>query len=104
MSDDDALSMIKASKFLPLVAAGCLLGACGEKFTGVYANMDGSTRYEFLADGKVHVSVLTAHVTGEFEVTRDRVLVTSPQGVLLLVRQDDRLVGPMGLELSRQPD
>jgi hypothetical protein len=50
----------------------------------------------------VHISVLGATVAAEYTLDGDRVLVTSPQGTVVLTHNDDRLYGPMGLELVRQ--
>lgn len=91
---------------MPLVAllAGAILiaASCSGDFSGTFADQAGVTTYEFRADGRVDISVLGTTVAAEFKLDDDRILVTSPQGTVVLTRNDDRLYGPMGLELVRQ--
>jgi len=81
-----------------------LLIGCGHSVSGVYADASGSTQYEFLPDGKVYISVLGATASGRYEANPDRVLVSGPQGTVVLVRGPNSLHGPMGLELKPQPE
>jgi hypothetical protein len=92
------------TKPLAALFGGALIVAasCSGAFSGTYADEAGITSYEFRADGRVHISVLGATVAAEYKIDGDRVLVTSPQGTVVLTRNDDRLYGPMGLELVRQ--
>ena len=46
--------------------------------------------------------MLGATVSGSYEVDSKRVLITAPQGTVLLVRSENGLQGPMGLELTRK--
>lgn len=79
------------------------LCACStDNFAGVYQDEMGVARYEFQRDGRVYMTVLGNTVAADYQVDGTRVLVTSPQGTLVLTRQDGRLIGPMGLELIRQ--
>lgn len=75
---------------------------CGDDFNGTYADEAGVTRYEFHPDGRTQIDVLGTTVLAEYRLDGDRVLVTSPQGTVVLTRSEDRLYGPMGLELVRQ--
>ncbi len=79
-----------------------VLSACGrDELVGTYEDELGMTRYEFLGQGQVHVSVLGTTVVAEYRLEADRVLVTGPQGTLVLTRGEQRLHGPMGLVLER---
>ncbi|MEX0707352.1 MAG: hypothetical protein WD078_05265 [Woeseia sp.] len=83
---------------------GFLLAAgCGNGLSGSYADETGVTRYEFQSGGRARISVLGSTVNAEYTLDGDKVLVTSPQGTVVLKRDGDRLYGPMGLELLRQP-
>lgn len=80
-----------------------MLSGCNSQLDGLYADTSGATRYEFHDDGTVHISVLGAMVTGTYESNADRVLVTGPQGSVVLVRDGPHLRGPMGLQLTAIP-
>lgn len=85
-----------------LLLAGLLaFAACGGGIAGTYEDEAGVTRYAFENDGDVRIHVLGADVDAEYRLDGDKVLVTSAQGTVVLTRRDDRLVGPMGLELIR---
>lgn len=83
------------------ISAIALVG-CGDKLTGTYADEAGVTRYAFASDGDVKILVLGAEVDAEYRLDDDKVLVSSAQGTVVLTLRDDRLYGPMGLELIRQ--
>lgn len=78
-----------------------VVSACGSSFSGKYTDAAGISEYEFRNDGKVYISVFGATASGTYEVDRDRILITSPQGTVVFARDKDRLIGPMGLELER---
>jgi hypothetical protein len=78
------------------------IAACGPSINGTYSDASGIAEYEFRSDGKVYITVFGATASGTFEVDRDRVLITSPQGTVVFTRDKDRLIGPMGLELHRK--
>ncbi len=79
-----------------------VLAACGSDIRGSWRDAEGVTTYRFGSDGLATVDVLDASVNAEYRLDGDRVLVTSPQGTVVLTRRDDRLYGPMGQELTRQ--
>jgi hypothetical protein len=79
------------------------LTACSNGLEGTYADSAGVTSYEFHRDGRVDISVLGAVVSGRYEVEKDRVLITAPQGTVVFIRKNDGLEGPMGLQLRPQP-
>lgn len=80
------------------------LAACGNNLSGTYADDDGVTQYTFTGDGDVKIAVLGSRVDAEYRLDGDKVLVSSPQGTVVLTRRDGRLFGPMGLVLVRQTD
>ena len=84
-----------------IVAAHAVLPGCGQPVTGTYVDSSGATQYEFRPGGDVLISILGTTVTARYEVNAERILVTGPQGSVVLIRKDGRLEGPMGLELRR---
>lgn len=72
-----------------------------DDFVGTYGDELGMTRYEFHNNGRVHISVLGTTVLAEYRLDSDKVLVSGPQGALVLTRRTDELHGPMGLVLTR---
>lgn len=87
-----------------IVAASLSLTACGNRISGTYADDDNVTAYEFHDDGRATISVLGTTVAAEYQRDGDRILVTSPQGTVVLRQSGDSLYGPMGLELVRQKE
>lgn len=81
-----------------------LVAGCGNDLEGTYADRAGVTHYEFRPDGSARIAVLGSTVSAEYTVDGNRILVTSPQGTVVLKRDSDRLYGPMGLELFRQAE
>jgi len=79
-----------------------LASGCGVPLSGEYADPDGSISYHFERDGRVLISAADARVVGKFRLDGERVVISSPQGTLVLNRRGDRLIGPMGLELRRR--
>lgn len=77
-----------------------LVAGCSPQISGVYTDASGATQYEFRPDGKVYISVLGAMATGDYEANADRILISGPQGTVVLIRKQDKLQGPMGLELT----
>ena len=82
------------------IVTALLLGACGNEISGTYTDDANVTAYEFHADGRATISVLGATVAADYTLDDDKVLVSSPQGTVVLRRSGDHLYGPMGLELS----
>ena len=86
-----------------LLALGA--GACRDAaISGTWRDREAGATYHFRDDGRVTVAVLEARVPAEYTLDGDRVLITSPQGTVVLKKREDRLYGPMGQELIRQPD
>lgn len=85
-----------------LIACAALVAGCGRDLSGTYADDAGVTRYVFERNGDVRISVLGAEIDAEYHVDGNKVLVSSPQGTVVLTRREDRLYGPMGLELVRR--
>lgn len=88
-----------------LLAAFAIFAACGsDTMTGIYADADRITQYEFHRDGRATIHVLGTTVPAEYTRDGDRIFITSAQGTVVLRRAGDRLYGPMGLELSRRQE
>lgn len=84
---------------LVAIAALAALGGCDPRVAGIYEDASGATRYEFRAGGEVFISVLGTTVTARYEANAERILVSGPQGTIVLIRKNGLLEGPMGLEL-----
>lgn len=95
---------MQAKKTWILIFGWVGLTACGGDLSGTYADDAGVTRYAFADNGDVKISVLGSDVNAEYRLDGNKVLVSSAQGTVVLTRRDDRLYGPMGLELVRQAD
>ena len=95
------MQLVSFSKLLVLSA---LLAGCGDEFTGTYEDKLGLTNYEFRGDGQAYISVLGTTVSGEYKLDGDKVLLSSPQGTVVLSRKGQKLFGPMGLELVRRDE
>jgi hypothetical protein len=81
-----------------------LLVACSPDVTGVWVDQSGVVSYEFQRDGQVQIVALGSVVTGEYSLDGAKVVLTSPQGTVVLTRKGDRLIGPMGAEMLRRSD
>lgn len=93
---------MRADMRLVIFLATISLSGCGDKIRGTYSDAAGVTQYAFAGNGQVTIRVLGAEVNAEYRLDDDRVLVSSAQGTVVLTLRDDRLYGPMGLELVRQ--
>ena len=78
-----------------------LLAGCSDSVVGAYRDGAGAVTYELHEEGRVHVTVLGATVTGTYTASREQVIVATPQGTTVLRRDGDMLLGPMGLVLHR---
>ncbi|MEJ2523774.1 MAG: hypothetical protein P8080_13045, partial [Gammaproteobacteria bacterium] len=85
-----------------VLGLGLVLAGCGNGFSGEFQDEMGVTRYEFNDDGRVYMSVMGIEAAGEYELDGKRVVVKGPNGTMVLNREGDDLVGPMGLKLTRQ--
>ena len=93
---------MSGKRFTLFLLAGCFCSACSRALTGSYADDANVTAYQFRADGTAVITVLGTTVAAEYTLDGDRVLVSSPQGTVVLRQKDDRLIGPMGLELKKR--
>jgi len=93
--------MNKGTRVLALMLAGAMLAACGNGFSGVYRDEMGVSQYEFTGDGRVYMSVMGIESAGEYEVDGERIVLRGPNGTMVLSRDGEELVGPMGLRLIR---
>ena len=81
-----------------------IIAACGSRFSGTYGDVEGLTTYEFDRNGQARISVLGNLINAEYIIDGNKVLVTSPQGTVVLTRNGKSLYGPMGLELTLRDD
>ncbi len=95
---------MRARAELVLIVSAFALTGCADDIAGTYTDEAGVTRYTFAADGDVKIRVLGAEADAEYRLDDDKVLISSAQGTVVLTRRDNRLYGPMGLELVRQQD
>ena len=103
MSDSTETRRKRTARTL-ISSMALLLAACGQRLAGSWVDTDGITTYEFHDDGIVRISALGAHVKADYRVDGDRVVISSPQGALVLTQDDRQLHGPMGLVLVPVPD
>jgi hypothetical protein len=76
---------------LALTAVGC-----GSRLTGTYENDSGAISLEFRS-GKAYVTMLAGTVELDYQVQRDKVILTNHGGNVVLVRHEDgTLEGTMG--------
>ncbi len=94
---------MKTIRFWLVLSSAVLVSACSDGLRGTYSDPAGVTSYDFHDDGRVDISVLGVTVQGNYEINKDRVLVTAPQGTVVFVRTDNGLEGPMGLRLLPVP-
>lgn len=87
-----------------LLAAGLLLGACGDGFSGTYTDELGMTQYEFDGDGRVYMTVMGMESAGDYQIDGERIVMEGPNGSMVLRRDGDNLMGPMGLKLIKQEE
>ncbi len=79
-----------------------LTGCSGGELRGVYSDELGTTAYDFRKDQRVFITVLEITVAADYTTHGDDIIVTTPQGTLVLARHDDRLIGPSGRVFTRQ--
>lgn len=80
------------------------LAACDRSLSGTWQDAEGEASYRFEPDGTASVTVLGARVAAEYTVDGDKVLVSSPQGTVVLKMKQGRLYGPMDRELVRRSE
>jgi len=82
-----------------------LLTACGSGLSGQYSDNSGIMQYDFRSGGKVYVTTLGIQSAGEYEIDDDKLIIRGNNGNMVLqIREDGTLVGPMGLVLSKKED
>ena len=78
-----------------------LAGGCSNGLNGRYGDASGETQYEFSSDGQAVITILNIKVAAEYSLDDDKIIITSPQGTVVLKQKGEMLYGPMGLELSK---
>jgi hypothetical protein len=85
-----------------ITAGLMLLTACGSGLSGQYSDNAGIMQYDFRSDGRVYVTTLGIQSAGEYEIDDDKVIIRGSNGnVVFQLKEDDTLIGPMGLVLSK---
>lgn len=88
-----------------LLIACVLLSACGSPVEGTYSDAMGLTSYTFKDDGKVYVSTMGTETELSYSVEDDKVTIGGPDtNVVLTLKDDGTLEGPLGMTLSRSKD
>jgi hypothetical protein len=87
-----------------LISMLALLGACGAKLEGSYADPTGMAKYDFRSGGKVYVSLLGITTEHKYEIDGKHVKILLSAGTQILDIEDDgSLLGPLGIELKKRP-
>ena len=86
-----------------VVALATVTGSCRGRLSGTYVDATGVSTYEFHTNGQARISALGAEVSAQYILDGDNVILNSPQGTLVLTIRGNRLIGPMGLDLTRKP-
>ena len=90
---------------VPSVA--CLLAAtlagCGPDVAGTWVDPRGPVTYTLDDRGGARITVLGFTSAGEYTLSGDKVIVSSPQGSVVLRLRDGKLHGPLGMVLVRRP-
>ncbi len=86
------------SVLAPILA---VLAGCDSGIAGQYQDDRGIATYEFNKDGTAVVTVLGATVAASYLIDGENVLVSSPQGTIVLTRREDDLFGPRGLKMTK---
>lgn len=87
---------LKKGLRLALLAAAVLLAGCGGGIKGTYADHNGLVSIKF-ESGKAYMKTPGGTLQIDYEVDGDHVLLKTPQGNLVLNRQDDgSLSSPWG--------
>jgi hypothetical protein len=70
--------------------------ACSSRLTGTYENDNGAISVEFKS-GKAYVTMLAGTLEVDYQVKRDKIILTNHGGNVVLTRHEDgTLEGPMG--------
>ena len=85
-----------------LLLLWALTGCSANELSGVYSDELGTTAYDFRHDQRVFITVLEITVAADYTTHGDDIIVTTPQGTLVLARHDDRLIGPSGRVFTRR--
>jgi hypothetical protein len=79
-----------------LVVTSLFATGCVSRLTGTYENDNGAISVEFRS-GKAYVTMLAGTLEVDYEVKRDKIILTNHGGNLVLTRHEDgTLEGPMG--------
>jgi hypothetical protein len=91
------MKMIKIMLYFILIV---LISSCGLSggLSGSYIDQTGMTTYEFHSNGKVSFTIMGIETEVDYEVSGDKVKISSPQGNMILrLQKDGSLTGGMGV-------
>ena len=91
------------TSLIPLAVLIAVLASCRPSIAGHWANDDQDVAYHFRGDGQVTITALGSRATARYRVIDDQVIVTGPQGTVVLTLDDNELVGPMAQRFVKQP-
>ncbi|MGH8273440.1 MAG: hypothetical protein ACRES9_04155 [Gammaproteobacteria bacterium] len=90
------LKLTRKVSFGALLLSAALFAGCGGGLSGTYESSHGAMSVKF-DSGKAYVTTLGGTIQTAYEVDGNRVILKSPQGNLVLVRnKDGTLDGPLG--------
>lgn len=87
-----------------LMGLVCLgLAACGKQLDGRFEDKLGVQSYEFKSGGKVYVSTVGFTQEAQYKVEDGKVKIGKGDGseLILDLKDDNTLIGPLGIELKK---
>jgi hypothetical protein len=89
--------------FIPSLILIALMASCRPSITGHWVNDSNDLAYHFQGDGQVTVTAFGNSSAARYRLVNGEVILTSPQGTVVLTLEDDQLIGPMAQRFTRQP-
>ncbi len=78
------------------------LTGCSDRVIGTWQSDDGDVVYDVRGDGQVIVTLFGSTVAARYRRVDDALIVSGPQGTIVLDIEGDVLVAPTGLRLTRR--
>lgn len=90
------LGLVVASAFL------IVLAACGQKFSGKYADKNGMVTYDFKSNGTVVTEGGGLSTEMEYSLEDNKIKIKNPLGTLIVPINKDGSITVMGMKLYKQ--